>query len=141
MGLLPPSAMSAVQFLPVEILRTIFLLVMQNSRYCNPVFKTGDTFLDCVVLIDLTRVCRRWREIALADPTLWMTLHVSLRDPPILRLLQVADFVSACLERSENLPLTCYISISITGLLETAIPLLESGRDRTGMNSGECIQN
>lgn len=99
---------------------------MQNSRYCSPVFETGNTFLDCVVLIDISRVCRRWREIALADPTLWATLYVSLNNPSARSLHRAIHYANACLGRSKNLPLTCYVSISCLDLLSPTTLLVEA---------------
>lgn len=98
--------------LPVEIGSGIFRLVIEHSRCFPDVFHDGNKFLDCVSLIDISRVCRSWREIALANATLWAAPYVHLDNPSAETVRQAADFVEQCFNRSEGLPLTFSFIIS-----------------------------
>ncbi|KLO08720.1 hypothetical protein SCHPADRAFT_598395 [Schizopora paradoxa] len=116
--------MTYIFSLPGEVLCDIFSLIIQNSRVFPDVFKTGNTFQDCVSLINLSRVCRRWREIALSDSSLWSSIFILLDNPAAKTLRQAAYFADTCLSRSNGLPLTCAISLSNLDSLRLARPLI-----------------
>ncbi|KAF9810419.1 hypothetical protein IEO21_06956 [Rhodonia placenta] len=71
------NAQRPINRLPVEILSKIF------RRMLSPFDIRGDflvwdslfDFKDTNVLLPLTHVCRRWRDVALDTPTLWTTLN------------------------------------------------------------------
>ncbi len=65
---------------------------------------------DCIYPDDIASVCRRWREIALSDPALWSTLFLSLRCSTNKSLRRSIKAVDHCLERSRNIPLSCFIT-------------------------------
>ncbi|KLO04683.1 hypothetical protein SCHPADRAFT_896846 [Schizopora paradoxa] len=117
--------MASIGDLPDEILSDVFSLVIHNSRIFPNAFKTENTFRECVVLIDISRVCRRWRKVALTNPSLWSTLCVHLHDPSVKTLRQAAKFAEFCLARSQNHPLTCAITISHLKDLWLAHPLMQ----------------
>ncbi|KLO05738.1 hypothetical protein SCHPADRAFT_933467 [Schizopora paradoxa] len=85
--------MTTIHDIPVEILCAIFSLASREPDSSPSIFKTGDDFQDCVVLIDLSRVCRYWRDTALENPTLWSSLRIRLIRPSDETLLQVTHFL------------------------------------------------
>lgn len=95
--------------LPVEVVRAVFWFGTVNTV---DVFSAADVLLDCVSLIDFSTVCRRWRDIALADPTLWAAPYMTLEEPSVKTISQATYFLDLCLKRSGRLPLTCLITIS-----------------------------
>ncbi|KLO08729.1 hypothetical protein SCHPADRAFT_944227 [Schizopora paradoxa] len=116
--------MKTVSRLPDEILCNIFFLAIQNWRVLPKIFKSKNDFNECVALIDISQVCRRWRDVALANPTLWSSLHIDLLDPSSKTLRKVAYFAEVCFARSRDLPLICAISISHLDNFRLAHPLL-----------------
>lgn len=98
--------------LPVETMLNIFLLAIQNSHPSTDTFHTGSRLLDCVSLIDISRVCRRWRDLALADATLWAAPYVYLNGPSTKTMRLATYFVKLCFQRSRGLPLNFSIIIS-----------------------------
>ncbi|KLO06049.1 hypothetical protein SCHPADRAFT_946412 [Schizopora paradoxa] len=104
--------MSSVANLPDEILGDVISLAIKNWRVFPDIFKTENDFKDCVALIDISQVCRRWREVAMTDPALWSSLYIHLQRPSTELLRQVAYFAGVCLARSQEIPLTCAITIS-----------------------------
>lgn len=87
---IPPSCF------PDRNLKTTFL-----NRHANVPLPT--------TLINIASVCRRWREVALSDPFLWSTLFLSLNptDETLRRAIKTLD---RCLERSKNIPFSCFIT-------------------------------
>ncbi|KAI0317172.1 hypothetical protein OF83DRAFT_1059094, partial [Amylostereum chailletii] len=65
------NALSIVYKVPPELLTHIFKLLARISPPVSP---------ECGRLgwINVTHVCRRWREIALLDPSLWKRVTFSL---------------------------------------------------------------
>ncbi|KIP09705.1 hypothetical protein PHLGIDRAFT_308473 [Phlebiopsis gigantea 11061_1 CR5-6] len=70
-----PKTVSPIHALPVELLSRVFMLGQpDNTPYpdfppdCSPTFE---------VLV--SHVCHHWREIALATPSLWTTIHLRLK--------------------------------------------------------------
>ncbi|KLO04238.1 hypothetical protein SCHPADRAFT_947862 [Schizopora paradoxa] len=116
--------MASVVNLPNEIVCSIFSLAIRNWRIFPEIFKTGNDFEDCVALIDLSRVCRRWGEISLTDPTLWSSLNMLLYNPSKETLRQAAHFANICFARSKNLPLACAIQILHLDDLRFGHPLM-----------------
>ncbi|KLO08719.1 hypothetical protein SCHPADRAFT_598383 [Schizopora paradoxa] len=104
--------MAAIVDLVDDTLCDIFSLTIQNTRVYPSIFTTGNNFQDCVSLIDISRVCRRWREVALTDSSLWSSIYILLDNPTAKTLRQATCFASICLARSKDLPLTCAISIT-----------------------------
>ncbi len=102
--------------LPVETACRIFSLSVcaEYSPFMlpGPQLENGysDQTCGCISPDDIASVCRRWREIALSDPALWSTLFISLRhstDETLRRSIKVLDH---CLERSRNMPFSCFIT-------------------------------
>ncbi|KAJ7655841.1 hypothetical protein DFH06DRAFT_1201010 [Mycena polygramma] len=81
--------------LPSEIVSETFTHFLPVYPLCPPL--TGD-----LSPILLTHICRTWREIALATPTLWRAITLSLNDLPIEFLPLISDI----LRRSGCCPLS-----------------------------------
>lgn len=109
--------------LPVETFREIFRIAISKPK---KVFAFGSDFLDCFALVDISRVCRHWRSIALADPALWTSICFSLRDPSPAMLHEAASFTETFLGRSEQLPLTCSITLTNVDGLQLSHPLVRA---------------
>ncbi|KAI0327716.1 hypothetical protein GY45DRAFT_1372945 [Cubamyces sp. BRFM 1775] len=90
--------------LPAELLLSIFKILKQDERPDAQPFQAP--------WITVTWVCKRWRAIALAHPSLWSTL--SLLRPPKERAS-----LTAFLKRSANVALTLSIQPSSFFLLTT----------------------
>ncbi|KAG2057417.1 hypothetical protein BDR06DRAFT_1018954 [Suillus hirtellus] len=56
--------------LPTEILSYIFVYCLPEDRYLSPASRQAP--------ILLTRICRRWREVAVGTPSLWCKLWVAV---------------------------------------------------------------
>ncbi|KAG1897116.1 uncharacterized protein F5891DRAFT_547129 [Suillus fuscotomentosus] len=56
--------------LPTEILSYIFVYCLPEDRYLSPASRQAP--------ILLTRICRRWREVAVGTPSLWCRLWVAV---------------------------------------------------------------
>ncbi|KAF7334545.1 F-box domain-containing protein [Mycena venus] len=81
--------------LPNEILCEIFERFLPPYPLCPPL--TGNlspTFL--------TQICRKWRQVALATPTLWRAITLSFYRIPFERQGQISDFLT----RSGSCPLS-----------------------------------
>ncbi|KLO08711.1 hypothetical protein SCHPADRAFT_1000753 [Schizopora paradoxa] len=118
--------MTTVFKLPSEILLDVFSLAIRNSHIPHLTFTTGNIFQDCVALINISRVCRRWRELALTDPSFWSSIHIHLDDPTAETLRQAAYFADVCYSRSKDLPLTIFITLANLSDLRIAHLLLQS---------------
>ncbi|KLO08708.1 hypothetical protein SCHPADRAFT_893658 [Schizopora paradoxa] len=116
--------MTTVDDLPNEILCDIFSLAIQRSHAAPQIFKSGDDFRDCAALIEISRVCRRWREAALAESLLWSSFCILLHEPTAESLRQATRYASICFGRSRDAPLTCFVSISKLDDLRLAHPLM-----------------
>ena len=92
------NAHAFIDKLPSEILERIFVLVQPQYDDFLPRWP-GLNALEWMVI---TRVCRRWRLIAISFSALWTTLDLC-RDRP-------ADVGLAFLERSGDAPLTVFFS-------------------------------
>ncbi|KLO08706.1 hypothetical protein SCHPADRAFT_944210 [Schizopora paradoxa] len=118
--------MTPVLNLPGEIICDIFSLTIQNSRIFPDVFKSGNTFQDCVSLIDISLICRKWREIALTNPTLWSSILIHSDNPTAESLRQVTHFANICFTRSKYLPLTIVITLTNIFEIRFAHPLMHA---------------
>lgn len=96
-----------IRRLPIDLLGRIFIdcLSDSNSRGAFP------TLAAYCVPLTLTAVCRSWREIAIAMPFLWTSLHVG---NPIGRRLS-SNLLRAALDRSGDHPLNISINLKRFG--------------------------
>ncbi|KAK7030254.1 hypothetical protein VNI00_014271 [Paramarasmius palmivorus] len=79
--------MATVASIPPEILSSIFILV-NVTKHSHHLFSDSeshfrgtlppDNFLSEPTASHLGRVCRHWRDVSLATPALWASLHVDL---------------------------------------------------------------
>lgn len=76
----------------------------------GPFLEARSSHIDCISPDDIASVCRRWRDIALSDPALWSTLFLSLHHSTDKTLRRSIKAVDRCLERSRNMPLSCFIT-------------------------------
>ncbi len=102
--------------LPVETACRIFSFAVRTEYppFLSPGPQLDDGFFDpacdCVSPDDIAIVCRHWREIALADASLWSTLFLSLRLSTSEMLKRAIKLLDHCLERSKNMPFSCFIT-------------------------------
>ncbi|KLO08710.1 hypothetical protein SCHPADRAFT_597994 [Schizopora paradoxa] len=97
-----------------------------RSRNLPKIFKAGNNFQDCVALIDISRVCRRWREIALTDSSLWSSIYIHLDNPTAASFQKTTYFADTCLWRSLDLPLTIVVTLTNLSELRPAYPLMHA---------------
>ncbi|KAG0706514.1 hypothetical protein DFH29DRAFT_1076953 [Suillus ampliporus] len=90
---------SALWRMPTEILSQIF-------HHCLPDFYSLPLLSIAPLL--LTRVCRRWREVAIGTPNLWCKLHVSFA--PRDHWEQQALCYHSWLKRSRGCPISLNVS-------------------------------
>ncbi|KAG1740806.1 uncharacterized protein EDB91DRAFT_1004775, partial [Suillus paluster] len=57
---------SALWRLPTEVLSHIFIFCLPEVKYLSPASKLAPMLL--------TRICQRWREVAVGMPSLWCML-------------------------------------------------------------------
>jgi len=105
--------MSILQ-LPVEIACRIFTISVHAEcppfMLPGPEFKAGSSKIGYISPDDIASVCRRWREIALSDPSIWSTLFLSLGRPTEKSLRRAIRVLDHCLERSGGMPFSCFIT-------------------------------
>ncbi|CAE6525766.1 unnamed protein product [Rhizoctonia solani] len=87
-----PTTIRAIEKLPVEMLRQIFVLGEKMHRGPRAVELPHVGFQDSIV-----QVCRLWRDIAVATPELWTYIYIS-RPPP-------HPYAELYISRSGTLPL------------------------------------
>ncbi|KAJ6559909.1 hypothetical protein B0H19DRAFT_1375865 [Mycena capillaripes] len=111
------ALLSPVRRLPEDIVRAIFMACLPSTR--NPTLSDQDAPLL------LCRICRSWRDIALATPRLWAAIHIVV--PAQWQLQHLVDRVAAWFERSGVVPLTISMVLSRTCEIDWDIsPLLSA---------------
>ncbi|KAG1874353.1 hypothetical protein F4604DRAFT_2009721 [Suillus subluteus] len=81
--------------LPTEVLSHIFVHCLPEDKYLSPASKLAPVLL--------TKICRRWREVAVGTPSLWCRLNV----PYDLRRQEELPFcLDLWLKRSRGRPLS-----------------------------------
>ncbi len=107
--------------LPEETVCKIFSLSVQG-RYPSfmlpgPFLLSRSSHIDCISPddINIASVCRLWREIALSAPSLRSTLFISPRQYTETTLRQAIKVLDRCLERSGNMPFSCFFSFVSSG--------------------------
>lgn len=93
---------AGINRLPIEILAHIFELAKATDWRVYGDQQSGR-------IVRLSLVCRHWRQVALAFPSLWSTIQ--LRHESTYNF----EFASLCLERSKFSPLTIVISTLFRG--------------------------
>ncbi|KAG1738507.1 hypothetical protein EDB19DRAFT_1852366 [Suillus lakei] len=96
---------SALWRLPTEILSHIFHLCLPDV----PGFNTLKPPSQLTAPMLLTRICRRWREVAIGVPSLWRRLSVTVVDSHWQRAAFCYD---SYLKRSQGLPLSLALECS-----------------------------
>jgi len=118
-GQLEKLQSSFAQHLPVEILSAIFLLGIPSS-YASSVNATTlehwRTFFSNVFPMNLTGVCRSWRQVALWTRALWSTFYVQIHNSSHKALSMAECFVKRFLRRSGDCTVKC--GIRFTGTLK-----------------------
>ncbi|TRM64510.1 hypothetical protein BD626DRAFT_568253 [Schizophyllum amplum] len=104
------AIISPFRHLPTEILQTIFRFTLPRSH--NALASTKDPPLL------FTRVCREWRDVALATPELWASIHIvcmsfedDMPDEARAAIKYRASAIAAWIARSG----ACLLDISIQG--------------------------
>ncbi|KAF9074261.1 hypothetical protein BDP27DRAFT_1416559 [Rhodocollybia butyracea] len=93
-----------INYLPVELLREIFMLCLPYERWTLPMSAFTLRPLYPPRQLILSQVCSYWRRVALCFPDLWSTITI------ISPALYHIPMVKLWLERSRQLPLTLYIN-------------------------------
>lgn len=112
------SESSAIDRLPAEILSEIFLYCLPQDQYLSPLAPNPE-----LAPVLLTRVCRRWRELAIGFPKLWSILQLEFDhdnwQPRALRY-------DSWLKKSRGSPLSLKIAChgDLTELLELLQPYI-----------------
>ncbi|KAK7443465.1 hypothetical protein VKT23_015638 [Stygiomarasmius scandens] len=101
------ALISPIRRLSSELISEIFIHCLSDDH--NPVRSIKEAPLL------LTRICRLWREIALADPRLWKSLHIHIpyhyNDEGVEKILNQRSLgMSSWLSRSGSLPISLSFS-------------------------------
>ncbi|KAJ7188827.1 hypothetical protein C8R46DRAFT_30773 [Mycena filopes] len=104
--------------LPTEIISEIFTQFLPPYPLCPPLVGLSSPAL-------LTRVCRRWRKIALGTPALWKAVDLHLDDGGIVVYAQV-HMANIWSERSRSRPMSMqirseYHDSEVSSLIETVV--------------------
>ncbi|KAK7036064.1 F-box domain-containing protein [Favolaschia claudopus] len=93
--------------LPNEITSEIFLHFIPPYPECSPLVGPYSP-------MQLMRICRKWRAVALATPSLWRTIGFTYIDSPLLHPADkgLDGLIGAWIERSGSCPLSVNISHS-----------------------------
>lgn len=103
---------SAVWRLPPEILSHIFMYCLPEEQYLSPAPRLGPMLL--------TRICRRWRDVAVATPGLWCRLFV---DVDYSDWQPTAFGCNSWLKRSRQYPLSLAVKFLADGIANQRILL------------------
>ncbi|KLO11210.1 hypothetical protein SCHPADRAFT_482621 [Schizopora paradoxa] len=104
--------------LPFDTLLDIFTMILPDSpENLNPPpgEKISRRYFETEVPYNVSRVCRRWREFVFTSPSLWSRFALSLRDPYGFTFRKAISYLSLHLEKSQDLPLSCSISLEHLG--------------------------
>ncbi|KAJ7328413.1 hypothetical protein DFH08DRAFT_319349, partial [Mycena albidolilacea] len=101
------ALVSLVRRLPDETMQDIFLGTLSSTR--NPALSSNEAPLL------LCQICKSWWNLALSTPRLWASIHIVV--PPVSKLPQLAETVTAWLGRSGAVPLN--ISLTYSGISTT----------------------
>lgn len=118
--------LSPIETIPPEVLCHIFLLYTQRSSHPTLDLNVGP--------INLLRICRLWRTVALSTPELWCRLEIDfefiqkIRRLPFNRLGRMPHFVKQWLERSGGLPLDVVVH-PVTAIVPSAPSLMRDVLD------------
>jgi hypothetical protein len=85
--------------LPTEVLSHIFVHCLPQDKYLLPAWKLAPVLL--------TKICRRWKEVAVGTPSLWCRLNAS--SLPIKSLEKVPFCLDLWLKRSRG----CLLSLKL----------------------------
>ncbi|KAG2057470.1 hypothetical protein BDR06DRAFT_1005105 [Suillus hirtellus] len=100
---------SPIWYLPTEVLSQVFVHCLPEDKYLSPVSKLAPVLL--------TRICRRWREVAVGTPSLWDRLDVPY---DLTRKRELPFCLDIWLKRSRgrllSLALTCCFSSTLIEL-------------------------
>ncbi|KAJ7639193.1 hypothetical protein FB45DRAFT_1055353 [Roridomyces roridus] len=116
---------SIISSLPPEIMSAIFIYCLPTERFG----RNAVNFAEAPLL--LSRVCSRWRQIALSTAALWQELDIRLRRR------QVANIVEAWLARARNYPLSVTFQCPARYLIDSTKFYETFRRHASGMQSLE----
>ncbi|KAL6298264.1 hypothetical protein BKA93DRAFT_811997 [Sparassis latifolia] len=107
------NSLASVNKLPLDVF-SIILQLVSNSLYSLADYRTWDVYelppwlspyVEPYSIIDLTHVCRHWRNVALDLPSLWANVADSSCDKPVLRTLIDRSRMALLNVFMENYPL------------------------------------
>ncbi|KAJ7248845.1 hypothetical protein B0H12DRAFT_711470 [Mycena haematopus] len=108
--------------LPNEILSEILIQVLPPYPICP-------TLLGIFTPVSLTRICRKWREVALTTPELWRAFRLMALPLPFGLASHCRRF-EAWISRSGSLPLSVNIDVGPDQILPAAYPAMFYSRAR-----------
>ncbi|KAL0956940.1 hypothetical protein HGRIS_003042 [Hohenbuehelia grisea] len=129
--LIPTGVFSPIRRLPYDVLSLIFNYCAYSDPWPTPCHSNdassrvpGDILLPRAVNLAspwvLSRVCTRWRHVALTSPSLWSTLRISLRtydEERSTELTRHTRLIELYLERSGTYPLRFDVSVANAAIL------------------------
>ncbi|CCM01075.1 uncharacterized protein FIBRA_03123 [Fibroporia radiculosa] len=147
------NALAPISSLPPEILTHIFLLHVANavdlsvlpispSALFDSACLSDSRFLQSITALELSSVCRLWRNVALNCAALWMNVTITYQSNPAWTALQLSrsknmpfaltllkharvDAVLSSLTRVQGIDLVCDIDQDILQCLVDRAPLLQ----------------
>jgi len=93
------SLITPIHCLPNDVLSDLFALITLSSF----------EWIENDPSVQLSQVCRRWREVALSTPALWTRIRVSYRDGS----KDPSHRINLSLSRSMNLPIIIYQNVTV----------------------------
>lgn len=108
---MPPDEQdkSCINDLPQELIYHIFLFSLPTPRFnFDPI---GVEDFPCLSPLNLSRVCRSWRDITLTSAQLWSQWCLNIPDSPTVQS-KCAHFLQQCLDWSADVPLTVHLTLN-----------------------------
>jgi hypothetical protein len=121
---------STVDHIPPEVLSAFFALVKQLARSEHHRSNVARVNAEIKTLIELSGVCRYWRQVILGDGTLWTDVPIDTARGGCANLLR------SVLERSKQstVSVTASILLATTGqvMIEEVMEIIAEGCSRIG---------
>ncbi|KAF9072465.1 hypothetical protein BDP27DRAFT_1400877 [Rhodocollybia butyracea] len=113
-SLVATSLECPADYLPVELLREIFMFSLPDDNWTHPLNASDPHTPYLPPQYVISQVCSRWRNVAVSFPELWSTFGLESLVPHHVTMVKL------WMERSRQLPLTLYINNERCHTLEEA---------------------
>ncbi|KLO11223.1 hypothetical protein SCHPADRAFT_942277 [Schizopora paradoxa] len=102
--------------LSFDTLLDIFTMILPSSSSSEDSNSSMDEeasrqFFETEAPYNISRVCRYWREFVFASPSLWSRFALSFQNPSNRTFKKAILYISLHLQKSQDLPLSCAISL------------------------------